>query len=67
MQAIGLSRFSYPAHGGFQIQFDSIEERIAFLYGEARLEERFRLFEHVALPCMKAKTSEDWEMIRHRG
>jgi len=63
MQAIGLCRFSYPAFGGFQIEHETIEERIAFLYGEARLEERFRLFEHVALPCMKAQTNEDWEMI----
>lgn len=63
MQAIGLCRFSYPALGGFQIQHETTEERIEFLYGEERLEERFRLFEHVALPCMKAQTNEDWEMI----
>lgn len=63
MQAIGLCRFSYPALGGFQIQHETTEDRIAFLYGEARLEERFRLFEHVALPCMKAQTNDDWEMV----
>ncbi len=63
MQAIGLCRFSYPALGGFQIQHETTDERIAFLYGEARLEERFRLFEHVALPCMAAQTNEDWEII----
>lgn len=63
MQAIGLCRFSYPALGGFQIQHDSTEDRIAFLYAEERLEERFRLFETVAIPCMRAQTNEDWEMI----
>lgn len=63
MQAIGLCRFSYPALGGFQIEHDTIEERIAFLYGQERLEERFRLFEHMALPCMKAQSNEDWEMV----
>ena len=63
MQAIGLCRFSYPAFGGFQIKHKTIDERIQFLYAEDRLEERFRLFEHVALPCMKAQTNENWEMI----
>lgn len=63
MQAIGLCRFSYPALGGFQIQHETTKDRIAFLYAEARLEERFRLFEHVALPCMKAQTNDDWEMV----
>ena len=63
MQAIGLCRFSYPALGGFQIQHDTIADRIAFLYAQERLEERFRLFEHISLPCLKAQTNEDWEMI----
>lgn len=63
MQAIGLCRFSYPAFGGFQIEHDTIEQRIAFLYTEERLEERFRLFETVALPCLRAQTNEDWELI----
>jgi len=63
MQAIGLCRFSYPALGGFQIKHDTTEDRIAFLYAEARLEERFRLFEHIALPCLRAQTNENWEMI----
>lgn len=63
MQVIGLCRFSYPAIGGFQIEHDSIEERIAYLYGEDRLEERFRLFETVALPCLKAQTDQDFNLI----
>jgi len=63
MQVIGLCRFSYPAIGGFQIDHDTIEERIAYLYGEARLEERFRLMETVALPCIKAQTDQDFELI----
>jgi hypothetical protein len=63
MQAIGLCRFSYPAIGGFQIEHDTVEERIAYLYGEARLEERFRLFESVALPCLKAQTDPDFNLI----
>ena len=63
MQVIGLCRFSYPAIGGFQVEHDSIEERMAFLYNEARMEERFRLFEAVALPCLREQTDPDFELI----
>lgn len=63
MQTIGLCRFSYPALGGFQVEHDSIEERIAYLYADARLEERFRLFEAVALPCLRAQTDQDFTLI----
>lgn len=63
MQVIGLCRFSYPAIGGFQVDHDTLEERIAFLYDDARLEERFRLFETVALPCLRAQTDPDFDLI----
>lgn len=63
MQAIGLCRFSYPALGGFQVEHETIEERIAYLYEETRLEERFRLLETVALPCLRAQTDPDFLLI----
>lgn len=63
MQVIGLCRFSYPAIGGFQVDHETIEDRIAYLYGETRLEERFQLMEAVALPCIKAQTDEEFELI----
>ncbi len=63
LQVIGLCRFSYPAIGGFQVEHETIEDRIAYLYGTARLEERFRLMETVALPCIKAQTDENFELI----
>ena len=63
MQILGLCRFSYPALGGFQVGHETIEDRIAYLYEPARLEERFRLFEAVALPCLMAQTDPDFEMI----
>ncbi len=63
MQAIGLCRFSYPALGGFQVAHDTIQERIAYLYAEKRLEERFRLFETVALPCLRAQTDPKFNVI----
>jgi len=63
MQIIGLCRFSYPALGGFQVGHKTVEDRIAYLYSDSRLEERFRLFETVALPCLKAQTDPDFELI----
>ena len=63
MQVIGLCRFSYPALGGFQVEHDSTGEREAFLYGATRMEERFRLFETVALPCLRAQTDQDFTFI----
>ena len=63
MQAIGLCRFSYPAIGGFQVEHDNIDERIAYLYSDARLEERFALFEAVALPCLRAQSDPDFSLI----
>jgi hypothetical protein len=63
MQVIGLCRFSYPAIGGFQVEHEDINERIAYLYGAVRLEERFQLMEAVALPCIRAQTDPDFELI----
>ncbi|WP_171177610.1 putative rhamnosyl transferase [Ruegeria sp. HKCCD8929] len=63
MQAIGLCRFSYPAIGGFQVGHDSIEERIRYLYQPDRIEERFRLFETVALPGLRAQTRQNFDLI----
>ncbi|MEP3944297.1 putative rhamnosyl transferase [Ascidiaceihabitans sp.] len=63
LQAIGLCRFSYPALGGFQVEHETIEDRIAYLYAEKRLQERFALFEHVALPCLRAQTDPNFEII----
>ncbi|MEX0310749.1 MAG: glycosyltransferase, partial [Tateyamaria sp.] len=30
MQIIGLCRFSYPAVGGFQVEHDTVDARIAY-------------------------------------
>lgn len=63
MQAIGLCRFSYPALGGFQVKHENIEDRIAYLYEDKRLEERFQLLETVALPCLRAQTDPNFSLI----
>jgi hypothetical protein len=63
MQVIGFCRFSYPAEGGFQVEHDSIEARMAYLYAPARLEERFRHFETVCLPSIKGQTDPDFRFL----
>ncbi|WP_050605024.1 putative rhamnosyl transferase [Ruegeria sp. 6PALISEP08] len=63
MQVLGLCRFSYPAIGGFQTAHASVEERRQFLYQPDRLEERFRLFESIALPGLRQQTDEDFRLL----
>lgn len=63
MQVIGLCRFSYPALGGFQVEHETIEERRAFLYAPARMEERLRTFETIALPGLKAQTDPNFDFL----
>ncbi|KAE9628879.1 putative rhamnosyl transferase [Parasedimentitalea maritima] len=63
MQVIGLCRFSYPAIGGFQVIHETTEDRIGFLYNEERLMERFQLFETIALPCLRAQTDQQFDLV----
>ncbi len=63
MQVIGICRFSYPAIGGFQTVHETIEDRIRYLYQPERLEERFKLFETIALPGLKDQTDQDFALI----
>jgi len=60
MQVIGLCRFSYPALGGFQVEHATLEERIAYLYAPARMDERFRHFQAITLPALKTQTDPDF-------
>lgn len=63
MQVIGLCRFSYPAIGGFQVEHDALDDRIAFLYAPARLEERFRFFETITLPSIRGQLDPDFTFV----
>ncbi|MGJ8547567.1 MAG: putative rhamnosyl transferase [Sulfitobacter sp.] len=63
MQVIGLCRFSYPAIGGFQVEFDTLEERIAYLYAPARMAERFATFETFTLPSLRAQSDPDFTFL----
>lgn len=62
-QVIGVCRFSYPAIGGFQVEHDSIQARKAYLWAPERLEERFRLFETISLPALRAQTDPDFQFL----
>lgn len=63
MQVIGLCRFSYPAIGGFQIEHETLEDRIKFLYADERLEERFRFFECFTLPSVRGQLDDDFTFL----
>jgi hypothetical protein len=63
MRVIGLCRFSYPGIGGFQIEHDTQEDREAYLYAPDRLESRFRTFETVTLPPLRAQTDPDFVFL----
>lgn len=63
MQVIGLCRFSYPAVGGFQVDFDNFDEKLAYLYAPARMEERFATFETITLPPLRAQSDPDFTFV----
>jgi len=62
-QIVGLIRFSFVTTGDFYPGFDSVDAMKAFLFDEARLERRFRLFEGVCLPTLKAQRDTDFTLI----
>ncbi|MDK3018659.1 putative rhamnosyl transferase [Pseudodonghicola flavimaris] len=63
MQVIGICRFSYLGLGGFQVEHDTLQDRAAFLYDPARMEERFRTFETLTLPPLRAQTDPDFTLL----
>ncbi|MEN9061595.1 glycosyltransferase [Ponticoccus litoralis] len=63
MHVIGFCRFSYPAEGGFQVEHSSVAARMAYLYAPERMEERFRHFETLCLPGLRAQTDGDFTFL----
>lgn len=63
MHVIGFCRFSYPAEGGFQVEHISVAARMAYLYAPERMEERFRHFETLCLPGLRAQTDGDFTFL----
>ena len=63
MQVIGLCRFSYLGHGGFQVVEEDMDVRAAYLYAPDRMEERMRTFEMITLPSIRAQTDGDFVFL----
>lgn len=63
MRTVGLCRFSYVGHGGFQAGADDKADVAALLYDEVRMEERFRLFEAITLPSVAGQTDPDFTFL----
>ena len=62
LQIKGLVRFSYPSVGGFAISSVGPEKLKETLYDPARLERRFRLFEHLALHSLALQDEDDFRV-----
>lgn len=58
-----MCRFSWPGIGGFQVEHATLEERIAYLFAPERMEERFRTFETITLPPLRAQTDGDFTFL----
>ena len=63
MRTVGICHFSYAGEGGFKVGHEDHAALEAFLYGEARMEERFRLFEAITLPCVARQTDPDFTFL----
>lgn len=63
MRVIGVCRFSYPALGGFKRMHDTVAEREAYLYAPDRMELRFRHFECLTLPSIRAQQNPDFTLL----
>ena len=63
IQVLGLTRFSVPSLGAFQVEHQSIADRRAYLYDPARLALRFTWFEQVTLPAIAAQKDPAFRLI----
>lgn len=63
IQVLGLTRFSVPSAGAFQVEHESIDDRRAFLYDPVRLALRFTWFEQVTLPGITAQKDPAFKLV----
>lgn len=63
MQILGICRFSYPAIGGFQVEHETVQDRIEYLYKDEILGFRLKTFELLTLPSIKGQTDKDFTLI----
>ncbi len=62
VQALGLTRFSYPSAPG-AFGRDGLDALRARLYDDRRMALRFHWFEHVTLPGLRAQTDPDFTLV----
>jgi len=60
---VGLVRFSLVTAGDFYPGFESVGALEAFLFDEARLARRFKLFEALCLPALAGQTDQDFTCV----
>ena len=60
---MGFVGFSYSDLGGFQREYETIEQLKAFLYDTARLRHKLRLFQSFNLPSILAQTDTDFRFL----
>ena len=64
VQIGGLIRFSCPfensGYGGYKWRFGTLDEELATLFSEERMEERFRYFENTCLHTLKKQTAKNF-------
>jgi len=63
VQVVGLLRFSYLGKGGFQGVPQDPDAAAAYLFDDARMERRFRLFEMLTIPTLAAQTDRDFTLV----
>lgn len=63
MRTVGICRFSYAGRGGFKVTHEDEAELAAYLYNPERMEERFRLFEAITLPCVAKQTDPNFTFL----
>lgn len=63
VQVLGLTRFSVPSAGAFQVEHDSLDDRRAYLYDPARLALRFAWFENLTLPAIAAQRDPAFKLV----
>lgn len=63
IQVLGLTRFSVPSTGAFQVEHASLDARRAYLYDPERLAQRFAWFEQVTLPGIAAQKDPAFKLV----
>jgi putative rhamnosyltransferase len=63
IRTIGLLRFSVLTPTYYSERFDTLEATAAHLYSKARMDLRFRIFEHLVLPTLLMQSDPDFDLV----